>query len=48
MNKCINCGCDVPSRHKYCSDCKKVLKRLYAKNHYQQMKDNGIQKNVMV
>ena len=44
MNKCINCGCDVPSRHKYCSDCKKVLKRLYAKNHYQQMKDNGIQK----
>lgn len=44
MNKCIECGCELTTNKKYCSECSKAKKREYAKQRYQQMKENGIQK----
>lgn len=44
MSKCIECGCELTTNKKYCSECRKIKKREYAKKRYQQMKDDGIQK----
>lgn len=44
MNKCIECGCELTTNKKYCSECSKAKKREYAKKRYQEMKEKGIQK----
>lgn len=42
--KCLRCGCDLTTELKYCAECKKILKREYAKAHYKKMLENGIPK----
>lgn len=38
---CQRCGAELVSGYKWCSDCKKTRKRIYAKQRYKTMKEAG-------
>lgn len=44
MKTCQKCGCDLTGNRKYCVECKKALKREYAKQHYKKNLEKGIVK----